>query len=308
MGQSAVFEVAYEGPAVVDGTMDVRELAPSLLALGNLIENVNRVIGDPEAQVKVVVKSSFQRGSFQITLEVIYKWVEQVKLLFDIGRAENLAETLLSATGFAAFAGISLIELLQRLRGRKVKSATILENGNTRLELTGENGQFDCIGVQDKVIKLYRDRLVRENLRRLLKPLERQGVDGFSVRKGEKVVHRITRDEVGYYDVPEVPEQERTNVVTRKMYVNLVEVAFEEGLKWRLSDGDNKFYATIADESFLSQVDAGKSFKKGDVLEIEMETTQVATSRGGIKNEHRVLKVVKHLSRPEQIPLFANEK
>jgi hypothetical protein len=37
---------------------------------------------------------------------------------------------------------------------------------------------------------------------------------------------------------------------------------------------------------------------KGDTLEVELETTQVATSKG-IKNEHRVL----HLSRPQQISL-----
>lgn len=77
--------------------------------------------------------------------------------------------------------------------------------------------------------------------------------------------------------------------------MNLVGVAFEEGLKWRLSDGDNKFYATIADDKFLSEVNSGKPFAKGEVLEIELETTQLVTSKG-IRNEYRVLRVINHLS------------
>lgn len=88
--------------------------------------------------------------------------------------------------------------------------------------------------------------------------------------------------------------------------MNLVEVAFEEGLKWRLSDGDNKFYAIIDDKEFLKQMEQGKACAKGDILEVELETTQVATTKG-IKNEHRVFKVIQHISSPKQISFFDYE-
>jgi hypothetical protein len=78
-------------------------------------------------------------------------------------------------------------------------------------------------------------------------------------------------------------------------------VSFEEGLKWRFSDGDSKFYAAIADDAFLEQMDEGESFAKGDTLRIELETKQVVTQAGSIKNEHRVLKVISHVSRPQQL-------
>lgn len=307
MVNRTVFEIAYEGPAVDSGIMDVKELAPALLALGNLVEDANKVIGNPEAQVKVVVRSSFERGSFQITLELIYKLSEQIKLLFDMYNSNNLAEKLLIALGFISGGGISLIKLIKYIRGRTIRNATILENGNVRLELVGDNGKFEYIEVNDKVIKLYRDRSIRENLCQVLSPLKKEGITGFSVRKGCEVIEKVTKDEVSYYEVPKESEEEHIITSTRKAFVSLIEVAFEEGLKWRLSDGENKFYATITDKDFLDQIDNGKTFAKGDILEVELETTQVATSKG-IKNEYRVLKVLKHLSSPKQISLPFDDK
>lgn len=309
MAHRTVFEIAYEGPAVDDGIMDVRELAPSLLALGNLAENSNRVIGDPDAQIKVVVKSSFKKGSFQITLELIHTISDQLKILLELQKATNPTQTILSYLGFIYLTsgiGVSLLKLLKYLKGRPINSATILENGKVRLEITGENGKFDYIEVEEETVKLYRDRAVREDLSKVLSPLEKEGIDKFSVRNGEEVVESIAKEERSYFEIKENTQDEQSTTSLRKAFVNLIEVAFEENLKWRLFDGDNKFYASIADESFLNEMETGKSFRKGDTLEVELETTQIVTPKG-IKNDHKVLKVLKHISRPQQISMpFTN--
>lgn len=299
----AVFEIAYEGPAVDDGIMDVRELAPALLSLGNLIENSNLIVGSPDIKVKVVVRSSFKKGSFQVALELICNLAEQVRMFLDLKNAELFSEKLLALIGFTSVTGLSLITFIKWLKGRDIKSATVLENGNVRIELEGDNGKFDWVEVDEKVIRLYRDRTARENLKGILTPLERGGINSFSIKKDKDTIERISKQEVSFYDVPEPSEEQQSNVFSRKTFVNLIEVAFEEGLKWRLSDGENKFYATIVDENFLAQMENDKTFAKGDVLEVELETTQTATQKGGIKNEHRVLKVINHLSKPRQIPM-----
>lgn len=302
LAKRAVFEVAYEGPAVDEGVMDVRELAPALLALGDLVERTNKIIGDPEIQVKVFVRASFEKGSFQISLELIYSITEQIRMFLQMQNTSDLAEKILLALGFASGGGLSLIKLIKYIRGRKIKNATVLDNGNVRLELPGDNGKFDYVEVDGDVIRLYRDVPVRESVYRLMSPLEKEGITGFSVREGKNVIERVSKEEVPYYKVPDEVDGEKSITFTRKAFVKPVEVAFEEGLKWRFSDGDNKFYATMDDESFLKEMDAGKPFSKGDILEVELETTQTATSKG-IKNEHRVVKVINHITPPKQIRL-----
>lgn len=300
MPNRAMFKIAYGGPAVDSGTMDVRELAPALLALGDLIDDSNKVIGDPQAQIKVVVRSSFEKGSFKIILEVMYTLSQQLKMIFDLKTATDPAEIILIYLGLATGAGMSLLGLLKCLRGRPVKNATILDNGKVRIEVCGEESGYEYIEIDENVAKLYRDLPVRENLAKVLAPLEREGIDRFSVREGEVEIESVSKSEIPYYYIPDVPQDEVTS--TRRALVNLVEIAFEEGLKWRLSDGDSKFYATISDYDFISQMDAGKAFVKGDVLEVELRTTQIATPKG-IKNDHTIIKVLDHLSRSQQLSL-----
>jgi hypothetical protein len=300
LADRAVFEIAYEGPALEDGIMDVNELAPALLALGNLVDSANKAIGDPDSQTRVVVRSNFEKGSFQITLELIYRLSEQLKLIFDVKQVATSADKLLGWVGLVSCSGVSLIELLKLIRGRTINSAIIIDNGQVRLELNGDNGQYEYIVADENAIRLYRDIPTRENLRKILSPLEKEGITGFSTRKGTEVIERITKEEVSHFDVREAPEAEQTTTSRREALVNLVEVPFADDLKWRFSDGDNRFYAIMDDKEFQERINEGHPFSKGDTLQVMLETKQVA-AHGSIKNEHRVIKVLRYNSRPQQL-------
>lgn len=53
-----------------------------------------------------------------------------------------------------------------------------------------------------------------------------------------------------------------------KQFVSILLANFDNN-KWRFTDGDASFWATIEDENFLQKVDAGEySFTKGDILQI----------------------------------------
>lgn len=51
-------DVSFDGPALRDGSMNVRDLAPSMLGLGALFESANRALNGESATVNVKCKSN----------------------------------------------------------------------------------------------------------------------------------------------------------------------------------------------------------------------------------------------------------
>lgn len=71
MAISRKARIAYNGPAIENGEMDVRDLAPALIAFADLVESVNNVLKG-EQKIKVMLnQDSLQRGSFDITFILI---------------------------------------------------------------------------------------------------------------------------------------------------------------------------------------------------------------------------------------------
>ena len=66
------FRVIYNGPAVDDGEMDVRQLAPALLAIGKLIDSPSDRIALGKAG-RVTVIERFNRDRLGRELVLIYE-------------------------------------------------------------------------------------------------------------------------------------------------------------------------------------------------------------------------------------------
>lgn len=77
----ARFTIAYDGTALREGTMDVRNLAPALLAVGTLFDAANRAVNGSDAPKITVNVVATDTGSFEIALEVIQTLLEQAKML-----------------------------------------------------------------------------------------------------------------------------------------------------------------------------------------------------------------------------------
>jgi hypothetical protein len=111
-------KLIFDGPAVDKGEIDVQDLAPALLALGELIETTNGAINGNRAKVSVCVRATAE-GSFEVELALVQSLLEHGKHLLDlvtqhkdtISAAKDLSELLFGGTGLYA--------LLKFLKGGK---------------------------------------------------------------------------------------------------------------------------------------------------------------------------------------------
>jgi len=292
----ASFQVYFHGPDVEFGRMDVRDLAPALLAIGSLLEETNRVLNGQRAQISVKVKKDFKEGSFGISFDVVQDLANQLLAMFSSDSVDG-ALNLLEILGLTIVGKTGLFGLLKWARGRKAKRAKILENGNVEIDFSDESKE-----VPPKVFKVFKDLNVRREIEKILKPLERHGIKRFEVRSKKEVVETIESNEVPYFRSPEI-EDEQIEEHESTATFSITSLSFKEDNKWRLSDGTNTFYVTITDRDFLHQVDDNlKSFSKGDLLKVKLKTTTWQTTEG-LRTEYEALEIIEHFVGARQLRL-----
>ncbi|WJJ93419.1 hypothetical protein [Neopusillimonas aromaticivorans] len=300
----ATFHVLYDGPALANHEMNVRDLAPALLALGQVLEEANAAINDGRAQVSVQVKASFKTGCFGIELDVTQSLIQQIHLAFsseNVANAKNLLEWIGLISGATAFTGATinnLFRFLKWLKNRKINKVVLLDNGNVRVVLDDE-----AVDVEAKVIALFRQARLRKALEDVLKPVEREGIDEFAVTNQQQSERffTISKHELRYFSAPdEQPEMLAEDEV--EMNLQLVNVAFREDNKWRFSDGNSTFYAQVEDVDFLNKVQSNEPFARGDILKARLRRVQ-SLSGETMKTEYIVLKVQEHRRAGVQLPM-----
>ena len=62
--------LGFDGEALRNHEMDVKELAPALISFAEMIEEADRVLNNGEHKIDIKVKA-FQPGSFEVLLQVL---------------------------------------------------------------------------------------------------------------------------------------------------------------------------------------------------------------------------------------------
>lgn len=291
----ASFSVAFCGPALESGSMNVRELAPALLAFGALLEESNRVLNGGAASVSVHVKR-FEDGSFGISFDVAQKLADQLVDLLS-GSSITAASNLIQLLGFAGMTGASLWALIKRARGRKPLKAKKLEDGNVEIDFSEE-----LLVVPAKVFDLYRDVKVRKELENALKPLEKDGVTSLEIKSDGQVIEGASKAETAWFHTPET-EDEKIEEDERTAVFSIHSLSFKDDNKWRLSDGTNTFYVTISDKAFLQKMNDNLAyFAKGDLLKVRLNVKTWAVA-DGIRTEYEAISILEHKSAAKQLSL-----
>lgn len=294
--QQADLQIIFQGEAVEDGAMDVRELAPSLLALGDLFSSANALLNGEQARVVVRVNSEFERGSFDIRIRVIQTILEQAKALLlgkPVTEIKDIAERLV----LGVKGGLSLISLLKWLKNRKPDKETALENGLIRVEIGGDFRDVDQV-----TLTLSRDRATRAALDRFIAPVRQEGVESVRLRmSGPTDAEVVVEKEAAGALRAIVDERQMLADSTYEVALEVVKASFDPALKWKFSNGAVRFDAAVTDQEFWAALQQGRyAFGAGDVLKAQIRTQSWLDADGRMKSENTVVEILDHIPRKRE--------
>jgi hypothetical protein len=134
----AHFSIVYDGEAVAEGAIEARDLAPALLALADVFDEAQSVVPEIDARITVRVRAGFEKGSFEVHLELA-KLYQQIVSLFS-GQDATAWANLFQIVGIAGVAGLlGLFQLIKRAKGRKTTSVTIERSERVRITFEGDD-------------------------------------------------------------------------------------------------------------------------------------------------------------------------
>jgi hypothetical protein len=295
------FQLKYVGSDVRTGAMDVYELAPALMAIGDLIRDANRFLNGDQATVSLKVDSDFEKGSFDIRLLVDQHVLETAHQTLEFASLIDAAGIVHALFGIAGDHGDKIVEgvvfgliaIYKLLKGEKPKPGcvTIQDNHGT-ISIGDREIKVDARGAQ-----MYMNDPIRADLDHVARSVAKDGIDKLEVSKDGKLLDDITKADVPARVKALEAQQESTESVltdTREALVKVVTANFEKG-KWKFSDGGSKFNATIADPVFQQKLDdRQEGFYKGDVLRVVIKTEQTEKPDGKIQAQYAIQEVLEH--------------
>ena len=280
----AQLDLVYHGTNVVSGSMEVRDLAPAMLAMAALFEAAALEANGERAKININLKST-STNSFHLGLE-IYNTIGNQSVMDSLRTASELKE-IIFGTGTVGLLGVwSLISKLKRR-----KPETVERDGDiVRITVNGDN---KVSNISINVYNLYGEFKVRKAVEDIANIVKSEGIDVIEIRDGNKVIQRIDKNNVDDFDYNH-PDDVLTDNTVSKVFT-LVNISFKENNKWRVSDGETTYIASIDDTDFLTQINNNEiSFSKGGLLKCQFQTIQRSTP-AGIKSEYRITKVERYI-------------
>lgn len=273
----------YTGPAVDEGLMDVYQASANMIAFSEFMVATAKACYGDSAEAKASV-AGFGKGSFITDLAV--RIGGPVASIFSAFTPEHISTVLKES--FA---------LWKHLQGTPPAAVAHTEQSVT---VTNNSGQI--IQVHTDTLNLVFSEKGADAVSRFVKDAVGQaGMTGLDISTPGEAIARIDKSEAEFF-IPVAKEQPVSeNIVT--MALILVAPVFQDGNKWRFSDGTAAFAATIEDAAFLARVNEGERFGKGDVLTVEMRITQTRTA-SKITTERAVRHVIEHKAASQQSPLL----
>ena len=234
----ASFRLRYRGAALRDGAMDIRDLAPALLALGEIFEEANGLLNSDRAEVRVRINADFRSSSFEVQLDIYQDILVQSGMLLGTENVKSAVELIRLIIGDSSIA-VGLFRLIKKLKSKPIEKVD-REGDNVKFDLDGEN-----ITINRDVYNIY----MQPGVRRAI-PMVTQPIDGEEIDQVELITdghtETITKDQAQYFTEEALAMPDDGVIISdeeRDQVLEIIQPTLAGEYKWRLTDGDAKFTA-----------------------------------------------------------------
>ena len=287
--------IKFDGPALDGKAMDVAHLAPSLLALSDLVKETNRYANGDRAGVKVLVSADLEQKCFELAVELALTIWEQAKLLIADDRVQT-AKEIAEWIGIIGAPTYGLFKFIKWIRGRKIESVTVLKvaDGQNMVEIKVE-GENDPIQITQAVYELYANVQTRQKAVAVLAPLREEGYETLEFYEEDNIFVEFTKDDVPSSDGSDLPEVIPQNVHTSTIRtgVKIRKPAYEGQSRWTVMY-KRAIDAAFEDEDWLNDFQSGKiDAPPGSSLDVDLEEQYITNENDEIMGDptYRIKKV-----------------
>lgn len=309
--------IRFDGPALADHDMDVHDLAPSMLALGDLCKIANELFNGNAVNVRVVVRTDSEHKCFQLSFELVqsaYDAVAQLVSRADIKSAKEILEWIGILAGPVALGG--LLALYKKIYGKNKDDGTPLPITSVEARSDGDSIIYQIVGdgatinVSPEVHKLAQDPRTLPAVKKLVSPLQNDGYLTIEFESAGKITEYFSRDDAErLISAPNniiVTKSDKELRSTIRTSVKVRRPAFEGGAAWTIIY-KRAIDAKFDDIQWLEDFQSGRIvFLPGWRLVVDLEEVVPINDRGEevARPSYSIKKVVGVERPPEQIPLI----
>lgn len=293
MNNEYKFILKYDGPSLESNAMDVSHLAPALLSLNDALSSLNTILNKDKTRVNLQVRA-LNKGSFSIDLLLAQDLISQVGALLTGAGVQGYCAAYTIVRSI-----IDLLSLKKWLAGRKPDKVEISKDSSS---------VTFYIDNRTKVVTYntyigYNDSGVNAACSRIAEPLKDAGIESMVFVEDGDTTEFDKSDIDAIFAAPE--DKVLTSNISRSIVMLETAALKDRSSKWKVKLGESQsVYVSISDEVFMKRVDDGiELFGKGDVLLVDIESTQVL-SEGRLQMRYDIKRVLEHKRSAEQLTLF----
>ncbi|WP_440053354.1 hypothetical protein ACSLBF_10435 [Pseudoalteromonas sp. T1lg65] len=289
MSTSQNFSIFYQSKETEEHIIDAESLGQSLISFSKALKMADRAINGPDSELDIDVKAH-KPGSFGVEYEITHL----------LESARDVLQYLGIASSTGAITGGSLIALLKKIEGRKIKG-TVRKQGKDSIIELDDGEKIECDSTLEELATNPEFRQHYEDV--FYNPVKNDPNGSISIKNAaSEVVEKLELSTLeSFKKIDSRSVDSKTEEVTKN--IRFTQVNFDSGSKgWRaeLPNHDSDVAVKIADEAFLTKVDKSEtSLVKGSLFEVKLEIKTFFKVNQSPTYRYTILEVIRHRTSKE---------